>query len=312
MNKIVVKKLIAFLIAALIFSCSSEISVLVKNATYAYNEGKYLTTLFFTEQALEENPNDKDALLIAAKALIKLEEFEEADKKLDNLLSLSDEPELLFLKSQIKIELGDFESALSYLNEYINLDSEQKNEFSFFNIAYCYYQLGDYESALKYYRIYSFLKPQDKEGYLNIAYLFGYLGNSDSAITYYDKVLLLDSTNYNALYNRSIEFQFQKKYKNAANDLELLKQFYPNNIDVLMDLAKVRIKEKKYFLAINDLTKVIIIDSTIAEAYFTRGKALLELARNFSACADFIKAGELGYFEAYEMIAKYCTKKETK
>ena len=32
-----------------------------------------------------------------------------------------------------------------------------------------------------------------------------------------------------------------------------------------------------------------------------------------NACADFKKAGDLGYFDAYEMIKKYCdNKKKTK
>lgn len=310
MKDYLIKKLYFFLISIAAFSCTTKISVLVKNAIESYNEGKYLTSLFFSDQALLENPNDNEALLIAVKAHLKLEEYEEADKKLNKLISLSDDPELLFIKSQINIGLQDYETAILNLEKYLTQNINNKNEFAYFNIAYCYYQLGDYDSALKYYLKYSYLNQQNKEAYLNIAYLFGYLGNSDSAIAYYNKVLTIDSSDYNALYNRSVEYQIQKKYKFASNDLELLKQFYPDNFNVLMDLAKVRIKENKYFNAINELTMAIKIDSTSAEAYFLRGKALLELGRNFSACADFYKAGELGYFEAYEMIKIHCSKKK--
>lgn len=312
MKHYLIKKLFPFLIAVSTFSCSSEISVLVKNAIDSYNEGKYLTSLFFSDQALLENPEDQNALLIAVKAHLKLEEYDNANNKLDKLISLSDDPELLFIKSQINIGLEDYETALLYLEKYLSMEVNHSKEFAFFNIAYCYYQLGDYDSALKYYLKYSSINPQNKEAYLNIAYLFGYLGNSDSAIAYYDKVLLIDSSNYNALYNRSIEYQIQKKYKLAADDLELLNKFYPDNFNVLVDLAKIRIKEKKYFSAINELTKAIKIDSTNAEAYFIRGKSLLELTRTFSACLDFYKAGELGYFEAYEMIKKFCNPKKKK
>lgn len=310
MKQYVIKKLFLFLIAVAAFSCSSQISVLVKNAIDSYAEGKYLTSLFFSDQALLENPNDKEALSIAVKAHLKLEEYENADKKLDKLISLSDDPDLLFIKSQINIGLQDYETAILNLEKYLTQNINNKNEFAYFNIAYCHYQLGDYDSALQYYLKYSSTNQQNKEAYLNIAYLYGYLGNSDSAIAYYNKVLFIDSSDFNALYNRSIEYQIQKKYKSASNDLELLKHFYPDNFNVIMDLAKVRIKEKKYFNAINELTMAIKIDSTNAEAYFLRGKALLELSRNFSACADFYKAGELGYFEAYEMIKIHCSKKK--
>jgi len=309
MKRSVIKKFILFLIAVKSFSCSPEISVLVKNAIDSYNEGKYLTTLFFSEQALLENPEDKDALLIAAKAHLKLEEYENADNYLDRLSLLSDNPEIFFIKSQIKIGLEDYETALIYLIKYFEKDSKRKNELAYFNIAYCYYQLGNYEKALENYLMYSKLNPKDSETLLNIAYLYGYMGSSDSSIAYYNKVLSIDSTNFNALYNRSVEYQNKKNYKLAIADLELLSQFYPENTDVLMDLAKLKIIEKKYFGAINDLTKVIKLDSLNAEAYFLRGKILLDLHRNFSACNDFLKAGELGYFEAYEMIRIYCLKK---
>ncbi len=312
MKKFFLKKFFLSLILTAIFSCSSEISVLVKNSIEAYNEGKYLTSLFFAEQALLKNPEDENALLFATKSHLKLEEYEEADRKLERLIFLSDDPELLLIKSQISIGLEDYATALLYLDKYLNLDIKKKNEFAFFNTAYCYYQLGEYHTSLNYYLKYSSINPKNKDAYLNIAYLYGYLGKSDSAIYYYGKVLRIDSTNFNALYNRSIEYQTQRDYKNAAKDLELLNQYYPDNFNVLMDLAKLRMKNNRYFSAINDLTKAIQIDSTIAETYYLRGKALLELARNFSACLDFKKAGEMGYFEAFEMIKLHCTKKENK
>lgn len=312
MKRYVVKKFVLFLIAVKSFSCSSEISVLVKNAIDSYNEGKYLTTLFFSEQALLENPNDKDALLIAAKAHLKLEEYENADNYLDRLSLLSDNPEIFYLKSSVYIGFQDYQTALIYLEKYLNQNDIVKNHLAYFNIAYCYYQSGDYEKALENYLKYSSFDTNNKEVYLNIANLYGYLGKSDSSLIFYNKVLLIDSINYNALYNRAVEYQIKNKYDLAAEDLELLNQYYPNDINVVIDLAKVRIREKKYFSAINELTKAIRLDSTYAEAYYLRGKSLLEMSKNFSACVDFQKAGSLGYFEAYEMISKHCTKKGKK
>lgn len=305
-----IKKVICLFIPIVLLSCSSGISVLTKNAIEAYNEGKYLTALFFCEQSLLENPQDKDALMIAVKSHLKLEEYDEAEKKLNKLFPISNDPEILFIKSQISIGQNDYEMALLHLEKYIGGKSNPKNHYAYFNAAYCYYQLGQFDNALKYYKEYSSLNPTDKEAYLNIAYLFGYMGNSDSAIKYYDKVLMIDSTNYNALYNRSVENQIQKRFKQAAEDLELLKQYYPDDFNVVMDLAKIRIKEKKYFNAINELTRAIQIDSSNAEAYFLRGQCFIELARTHSACVDFQKAGELGYFEAYEMIKVHCLKKK--
>lgn len=296
------------LILTITFSCSSSNSLLTREALIAYNEGKYLTSLFFAEQAILKNPNDKDAFIVAIKSHLKLEEFDKAEEKLNQIIKLYDDPELIYLKSQIKLSQSDYENAILDLKEYINKKGDLANPSAYFNLAFCYFQIGEYELALRTYLKYSSLDPLNKDSYLNIAYLYGYLGNSDSAIAFYNKILAIDSTNYNALYNRSIEYQIQNNFKQALRDLENLVELYPNDISVLMDLAKLRIKDKKYFSAINDLTKVIKIDSTQVEAFFLRGKCFLELSRTFSACVDFIKAGELGYFEAYEMIKIYCKK----
>lgn len=304
-------KLISFSII-FSFSCSSEISVLLKHASEAYNNGNYLTSLFFTDQILHQNPEDEDALLIAVKAHLKLKEYGEASNKIVQLIQISDNPELLFLNSQIYIGLEDFETAILNIEQYLLQDKNLNKSDAIFNLAYCYYEIGNYEKSLHNYLKYILENPLSIDAYLNAAYIFGYLGKSDSAITYYSKVLELDSVNYNALYNRSIENQFKKKYNSAVKDLELLKQYYPDDFNVIIDLAKIRIKEKKYFGAVNELTRAIEIDSTSAEAYFLRGNMFLELARTFSACQDFIKAASLGYFEAYEMINKYCRSKDRK
>jgi tetratricopeptide (TPR) repeat protein len=308
MKDLLVKKIIILLISVALLSCSSTKSILTKNASDAYYEGKYLTSLFFAEQALLENPEDAEALLLSVKCHLKLEEYPQALNKLEKLQMISNDPEILFVASQVYIGLEDHTTALLYLEKYLNHKSEVKNKFAYINAAYCHYQLNNYDKALSFYQQYASRNPNDVEAYLNIGNLFGYLGQSDSAIKYYSKVLELDSTNYNALYNRSVEYLIQKKVKLAGSDLELLSKYYPNDINVLIDLAKVRKQEKRYFAAINELTKAIEIDSTVAEAFFLRGRCFKELGRRFSACLDFIKAGELGHFEAYEMIKVHCSK----
>jgi len=293
----------------LIVSCFSEISLLTKKAQDAFKEGKFLTSLYFAENALLKNPKDKEALMIMVKSLLSLEDYQQAEEKLAKLFLISDDPELFLLKGRILINYENYNSAIKYFLTYLEKKNEPLNLTAFSNLAYCYFQIEDYQKALEYYQKYHNYDNSNIEVLLNIAYLFGYLGKSDSAINYYNKILRLDSTNYNALYNRSIEYQLKNKFDSAKKDLETLHNYYPDDTNVLMDLAKIQLKEKKHFGAINDLTKIIKIDSTNAEAYFLRGSALLELSRNFSACMDFIKAGELGYFEAYEKISKYCSKK---
>ncbi|MBC8488630.1 MAG: tetratricopeptide repeat protein [Bacteroidetes bacterium] len=52
--------------------------------------------------------------------------------------------------------------------------------------------------------------------------------------------------------------------------------------------------------------KAIELDPEFKEAYFNRGVCKYELGDIDGACLDFSKDGELGNWEAYDMIQEYC------
>ena len=58
--------------------------------------------------------------------------------------------------------------------------------------------------------------------------------------------------------------------------------------------------------AIQDFNKVIEINPNSSLAYFYRGITELNLSQKESGCLDLSKAGEMGYFQAYDYIKQYC------
>ena len=52
------------------------------------------------------------------------------------------------------------------------------------------------------------------------------------------------------------------------------------------------------------------MDSTEALAYYNRGICYANLNLKNNACEDFTKAGELGLYDAYEVIKEYCKAKD--
>ncbi len=58
--------------------------------------------------------------------------------------------------------------------------------------------------------------------------------------------------------------------------------------------------------AIADYSKAIEINPNDADAYGNRGIAMIKLGQKDSGCLDLSKAGELGYFDAYDVIKEYC------
>jgi len=49
-----------------------------------------------------------------------------------------------------------------------------------------------------------------------------------------------------------------------------------------------------------------VINPNYAKAYFIRGSAKINSDQRNSGCLDLSKAGELGYFEAYQYIKEFC------
>ncbi len=58
--------------------------------------------------------------------------------------------------------------------------------------------------------------------------------------------------------------------------------------------------------AIDDYTKAIAIDPSVADFYINRGLTEIQLKEKKNACADFEKAVRLGDAKVNQLISKYC------
>ena len=77
-------------------------------------------------------------------------------------------------------------------------------------------------------------------------------------------------------------------------------------------LSEAKTKINDFAGALDNYSTIIKLDSSSAKAYYLRGVSEIKIEMTDRACYDFKKAGELGYFDAYEMTKKYCeTKKQT-
>jgi hypothetical protein len=58
--------------------------------------------------------------------------------------------------------------------------------------------------------------------------------------------------------------------------------------------------------SLSDFNKAILLEKDKPENYYFRGLLYINLKNKKLACADFSKAGELGFMKAYEEIKKHC------
>ena len=100
-----------------------------------------------------------------------------------------------------------------------------------------------------------------------------------------------------------------QRFQNITFDLimrdydEVLRQ-QPDFQWALYNKAGILATQKAYNDAINAYTQAIEIDNDFAEAYFNRGLTRIYIDQNDAGLQDLSKAGELGIYQAYNLITR--------
>lgn len=302
------KNLIIILISLILAqSCATFNRVYYDNAKNDYLNGNYQSALSYLNELLAENENVYDALVLRSKVNLKLGNIESAEADVLKALSADEGYEAHFILGKILFDKSDFDNAIYHFTQTIKLNPQFVE--GYLNRAYTYYKLNEFEKAIADYEISYQLDPNSSIPFVNIGFIYGLIGQNDLAVEYYSRAITLNPQDFNAYYNRAGEYLSQNKNQAALNDLLSASELDNKNIELLFLIAETRIKLKDYQSAFNDYTKILLIDSLNSKAYYERGVVNIELKRTKAACDDFSKAGELGYFDAYEQIKKYCSKK---
>jgi tetratricopeptide (TPR) repeat protein len=113
-----------------------------------------------------------------------------------------------------------------------------------------------------------------------------------------------------AFKNRGDEYFNQGNLSQAVADYTNAIDLEPENSELYYLRAEAKIGLNEFLSAAVDYTYIISLDSTDATAYYNRGICYASLNIKVSACDDFKKAGDLGLFEAYQIIKDYCEEQE--
>lgn len=161
-----------------------------------------------------------------------------------------------------------------------------------------------------------------------IARLTRWLEEKPSAVLYFARAIEFaiikdyasavdDCTKALLLTDRSIEpiivflrATWRARIADADNELILLDydhvlELQPDFTFALYNKANVLCSQREYQAAIRCYTQAIQIDNDFAEAYFNRGLTYIYIGENEKGLADLSKAGELGIYQAYNMISRF-------
>jgi tetratricopeptide (TPR) repeat protein len=120
------------------------------------------------------------------------------------------------------------------------------------------------------------------------------------------KAIELNPNYKEAYFNRGLAKVNTQDLEGGLADFNKALQLDTQYTDAYFGRASVKMKQGKYKEALTDFDKAISLNPADGKSYMLRGMCRLGLNQNDEACADLHRADELGYFQAPQMIAKYC------
>lgn len=154
--------------------------------------------------------------------------------------------------------------------------------------------------------------------YIARAFEFALVQDYSSALDDVTRAILMDGDLYFAYFCRANWRYKYLEYKRAVGeptdkaDFELMMRDYDYVIHHLPDFsfayynkANMLCIQQDFKAAISYYTQAISADSDFAEAYFNRGLTYFYIGDNDKGLADLSKAGELGIYQAYNLISRF-------
>ncbi|OIP83049.1 MAG: hypothetical protein AUK44_06255 [Porphyromonadaceae bacterium CG2_30_38_12] len=130
--------------------------------------------------------------------------------------------------------------------------------------------------------------------------LIDYLKNS----TINDENFKLE-TNLDKAKRLQIDDKTKFEVEIVMRDLDKVMEQQPNFAFAYFNKANILSSQKDFNTAVTNYSKAIACDADFAEAYFNRGLTYLFMGNEPLGLADLSKAGELGIYQAYNLIQRF-------
>jgi tetratricopeptide (TPR) repeat protein len=165
---------------------------------------------------------------------------------------------------------------------------------------------GDHVGAIEDLKKHIAVNQKNEEAYFLIASAYYMIGNNKESMLNFNKCIELNPKNFMAYKERGKLKAYMKDYYGSISDFTVARDINPDFSDAYFNRATSYTELKNYKKAIEDYSMVIKLNPKDADAYHRRGNVKYNSGDKEGGCVDWSKAGELGKFEVYESIKKFC------
>jgi tetratricopeptide (TPR) repeat protein len=200
-------------------------------------------------------------------------------------------------KSKNAIKLKDVVVKKKKKNKYkfgdeVDTFTKQKSDFQLF-LANKIIDKGHFAKGHQKLQKSLDLNPNNKSSLLLCAEMELTMGNTTTALELLNKVIILDSNNYEAFYNRSVSNQRLGRGADAEADIEKAIKLNKKDIKNYIARGNIYLMQKKYQSAIDNFNFVMLVRKNIETVFLNRGIAYSELNDYDKAISDFNEAIKL-------------------
>jgi len=229
------------------------------------------------------------------------EALELVNEKLNNKTLDND---YLLLKAKILINLHNYEDAIKILQKILNIEKNNKKAIN--TIIEAYLAIKDYKKVIHYTELLYKIEPWQINHLEKIIKYFFEINHYKEAIDYGKKYLKLDTLNPMIYYILGESYYRSSNYNEAIINLKKVISYNPGLKEAYFTLGKCYLEQKYYEKAYYNFSMAMDLDPFNGEYFFYRAHANLKLNRTSSACSDFKKALQFGVHQAKNYINKYC------
>jgi tetratricopeptide (TPR) repeat protein len=294
----------------LMFGCSASQATKYELGLESYNNGRYRTAVEYFTRAIWEDPVNAELYFLRGNAKVKLNLYDDAILNYTTAIKLDPEMKYYENRGLMFIETEDYQNAISDFNEALLYDTS--NSTLYFNRGYTQALSGNYESAIKDYSRAISNDSTNAKIFVNRGDLWSGVEERQKAIFDFTSALSLNNKDELAYFNRAKEFAKIEMFEQAIDDYSMAIILNPSNVEYYFLRGELKVTAAEFLSAAADYTKIISLQPDNGNAYYNRGICYANINLKESACDDLNRAGELGFFEAYEVIRIFCMKEEKK
>jgi len=189
-----------------------------------------------------------------------------------------------------------------------------RTDSSYYEKGYSRVKRGQYSSAIEFFTKDIQVNPVSISSfYYRGACKYELINSSinriillNEALEDFQRVISLDTLNYNAYDYSGIVKTMLGDYQSAELDFQIAIKLHPNRQKAYFDRGYLKYLQGDFRKAISDYDTVLIIDNNSKDALINRAYCKLKVEDGNGACDDFINAKVLGDKQHLDFINKNC------